>query len=325
MKEMLLVSLKEQFGSFISGEFLSRRLGVTRTAVWKQVQLLREQGYGIEALPRLGYRLLSLPDLLLPAEIQAGLETEILGRKVYHYREIDSTNRLARELGGSGAPEGVIVIAESQQSGRGRLERKWFSPPGGIWFSLLLRPRLLPHQAQLLTLAAASAAVQATVEVCGLAPGIKWPNDLLLSGRKLAGILTEVSAEIDMLHYLVLGVGVNANIPGDALPEELRGTATSLLAQHGHAVDRAAWVRSFLQCFEKQYLAAQNYEFAALLAEWRRCSLTLGRKVTVCLPGRKVDGTALDINEHGALQVRTAAGVETFQSGELRLREREDG
>lgn len=325
MKEDLLVLLKEQLGRYVSGESLSRRLGVTRTAVWKQIQLLREQGYGIEASPRLGYRLLVLPDLLLPAEIQSGLETGILGHKVYHYRETDSTNRLAREFGERGAPEGIVVIAESQQSGRGRLARKWFSPPGGIWFSLLLRPRMLPQQAQLLTLASAVAAVEATTATSGLAPGIKWPNDLLLAGRKLAGILTEVSAETDLVHYLVLGVGVNANIPAEAFPAELQGTATSLLAESGRAVDRAAWLRCFLQGFEKRYVAAQSGQFAALPAEWRRYSLTLGREVTVYLPGRSVEGTAVDIDEHGALQVRTAVGVETFPAGEIRLREKEDG
>ncbi len=323
MRENLLALLKEQAGGYVSGEALSRQLGVTRTAVWKQVQLLREQGYGIEASPRLGYRLLVLPDLLLPAEIQAGLKTAVLGHKVYHYRETASTNRLARELAGRGEPEGTVVIAESQQSGRGRLARSWFSPPGGIWFSLLLRPRLLPHQAQLLTMAAAVAAVEATAATSGLVPGIKWPNDLLLAGRKLAGILTEVSAEMELLHYLVLGVGVNANIPAELFPAELQAAATSLLAQSGQTVDRAAWLRCFLQYFEEQYLAAQNHEFAGLLAQWRRYSLTLGREVTVCLPGRNVDGTAVDIDEHGALQVRTAAGVETFPAGELRLRAKE--
>jgi BirA family biotin operon repressor/biotin-[acetyl-CoA-carboxylase] ligase len=323
MRESLLALLKEHAGRYVSGESLSRRLGVTRTAVWKQVQLLREQGYGIEASPRLGYRLLVLPDLLLPAEIQEGLETAALGHKVYHHYETASTNRLARELAGQGAPEGVVVIAESQRSGRGRLARNWFSPPGGIWFSLLLRPRLLPHQAQLLTLAAAVAAVEATAETSGLVAGIKWPNDLLLAGKKLAGILTEVSAEMELLHYLVLGVGVNANIPAAAFPAELQSTATSLLAQSGRMVDRAAWLRNFLQRFEKWYLEAQGQEFAGLLTEWRRYSLTLGSAVTVCLPGRNVDGTAVDIDEHGALQVRTSAGMETFPAGELRLRAKE--
>jgi len=324
MKEILLVELKQQLGRYISGEDLSRQLGVTRAAIWKQIQVLRDEGYRIEALPRLGYRLLAAPGLLLPAEIQDGLETSILGTKVYHYRETDSTNRLARELGSQGAPEGTLVIAEVQKSGRGRLDRKWVSPSGGIWFSLLLRPQLFPHQAQLLTLVAAVAAVEATEAVSGLVPGIKWPNDLLLAGRKLAGILTEVSAEIDLVHYLVLGVGVNANILADAFPEELRETATSLLLESGQQVDRAAWVRHFLQYFEKHYLSAVSSGFDALLASWRQYSVTLGREVTVYLPGRQVDGTAVDIDEHGALQVRTPTALETFLAGEIRLRDKGD-
>ncbi|MCL5981256.1 MAG: biotin--[acetyl-CoA-carboxylase] ligase [Firmicutes bacterium] len=324
MKEILLAELKRQLGRYVSGEELSQRLGVTRTAVWKQIQALREEGYGIEALPRLGYRLLVAPDLLLPAEIQGGLATSVLGRKVYHYRETDSTNRLARELGSRGEPEGTLVVAERQQAGRGRLDRKWFSPAGGIWLSLLLRPQLFPHQAQLLTLVAAVAAVEATEAVSGLVPGIKWPNDLLLAGSKLAGILTEVSAEIDLVHYLVLGVGVNANIPADAFPAELRETATSMLAVLGQPVNRAAWVRQFLQYFEKHYLVVGSSGFDDLLARWRRYSVTLGHEVTVYLPGRQVSGTAIDIDDHGALQVRTEAGIETFPAGEIRLRDKGD-
>jgi BirA family biotin operon repressor/biotin-[acetyl-CoA-carboxylase] ligase len=320
MKQVLLTILKGEKEKYVSGEELSRQLGVSRTAVWKHIGRLRDEGYRIESLPRLGYRLVSVPDLLLPAEIAEGLVTSALGRKIYHYHKLDSTNRLARELCARGEPEGSLVVAEVQDTGRGRLGRSWSSPAGGIWMTLILRPKLASYQLPLITLTAAVAAVEATLKTTGLKPGIKWPNDLLLSGRKLVGILTEVSAETDRVNHCVLGVGVNANIPPERMPSELQGLATSLLAETGKPVDRAAWVRNFLESMETYYLNAASDQFHVVRMRWKEFSETLGREVTVRLGERSVHGMALDIDESGALQVRTPNGVETMMAGEVTLK-----
>jgi len=325
MKETVLTGLKRHFGRYVSGEELSKHLLVSRTAVWKHIGSLREDGYEIESSPRLGYRLVSVPDLLLPPEIQDGLKTSIFGRQIHYRRTIDSTNRLAKELAAAGATEGTVILAEEQLAGRGRLGRSWVSPAGGIWLSLVMRPQLPPHKAQLVTLLAAVAAVEATQKTTGLVPGIKWPNDLLLGGRKLAGILTEVSAEMERVNYLVLGIGLNANLSAEHFQRELSDSATSLLLEMGQLVSRVAWVQNFLTVFEQAYLQAHEKGFVSVLASWRRYSVTLGQDVIVSLGGRSVHGTALDIDEQGALLVKTVAGLETFLAGEVSLKVKEEG
>lgn len=325
MKETVLAVLKEQAGAYVSGEELSNRLQVSRTAVWKHIGGLRDEGYEIESSPRLGYRLVGVPDLLLPLEIQDGLETEILGRHIEHRRTVSSTNRLARDLAAEGAPEGTVVLAETQESGRGRLGRSWISPVGGIWLSLVLRPNLPPYKAQLITLLAAVAAVEATERVAGVTAGIKWPNDLLLNYRKLAGILTEVSAEMERVNYMVLGIGVNANIEVSCFEDDVAATATSLLAETGQPICRAAWVRQFLKDFEAAYLEAQARGFSGMLDRWRKYSVTLGQDVDIQMSDRSAHGKAMDIDEQGALLVRTEAGLETFLAGDVSLKSQRKG
>ncbi|MCW3489162.1 biotin--[acetyl-CoA-carboxylase] ligase [Dethiobacter alkaliphilus] len=320
MKETLLAILKEHSGAYVSGEELSNRMQVSRTAVWKHIGGLREEGYEIESAPRLGYRLVAVPDLLLPLEIHDGLKTEVMGKKVYHYREVDSTNRVARELARAGEAEGAVVLAEAQSAGRGRLGRAWNSPCGGIWLSLILRPKLPPYKAQLLTLMAAVAATEATAAVSAVTPGIKWPNDLMINGKKLAGILTEVSAEMEQLNYIVLGLGINANIPADWFAGELEQIATSIMAQSGEAVSRVAWVQAFLRNMEQEYMQAEQIGFEDVLKRWRRYSVTLGKGVDVQLADHRESGTAVDIDEQGALLVRTESGVKTFWAGDVSLR-----
>ncbi|MBS3982270.1 MAG: biotin--[acetyl-CoA-carboxylase] ligase [Dethiobacter sp.] len=325
MKETVLAGLKVHFGRYVSGGQLSNQLQVSRTAVWKHIGGLREDGYEIESSPRLGYRLVSVPDLLLPLEIWDGLRTKILGKQIHYRRTMDSTNRLARELAAAGAAEGTVILSEEQLAGRGRLGRSWVSPAGGIWLSLILRPQLAPHKAQLITLLAAVAAVEATQKTTGLVPGIKWPNDLLLGGRKLAGILTEVSAEMERVNYLVLGIGLNANLSAEHFQGELADSATSLLLELGQSVCRVRWVQNFLTLFEQAYLATEEQGFASVLACWRRYSVTLGQDVIVSLGSRSVHGTALDIDEQGALLVKTVSGLETFLSGEVSLKDSREG
>ncbi|HAA37429.1 MAG TPA: biotin--[acetyl-CoA-carboxylase] ligase, partial [Firmicutes bacterium] len=226
---------------------------------------------------------------------------------------------LAKELAKSGAAEGLLVIAERQTAGRGRLGRSWSSPSGGIWLSLLLRPPLTPYMVQGLTLLTAVAAVEATASLCGLKVGIKWPNDLLVHGKKMAGILTELSAEGDCLHYAVVGLGLNANVPLAQLPREVEAIATSILAETKQRINRAEWVQLFLHSFETAYLNMLKDGLTEVLERWRRYSVTLGQPVVIQAAGKQIAGRAVDITEQGALVVETEKGRETLWGGEVSL------
>lgn len=317
MKETLLAFLLESGNRYVSGQEISKRLGTSRTAVWKHVQSLRSEGYLIESSPHLGYRLLAVPDLLHPELISSGLKTKTLGRKLVYFDRIGSTNSEAKRLAAEGAPEGTLVVAEAQTGGRGRLGREWASPAGGIWISLVLRPNMALHRASLFTLAAAVAAREATRLTAGIKAGIKWPNDLLVGGKKLAGILTEVSAETDRVNFLVLGVGLNANLSANDFPAELQDSATSVLLETGRLLDRPAWIKAFLTLMEACYDGAESDGFNEVLDAWRRYSVTLGKKVCVRTAGGMVAGEALDISELGALLIRTEDGVQEIFSGEV--------
>ena len=214
----LLVSLKEAHGNWVSGEELSRKLGVTRTAIWKQACSLRNEGYIIDSSTRKGYMLREALDRLLPAEIGASLRSKRLGHRIVFEKEVDSTNRLARDLAISGAVEGTLVVAETQTGGRGRKGRKWFSPPGeGIYVSLVLRPRFQPAEAPKMTLLAGVALAETLIPAVPSRVTIKWPNDVLAGGKKIAGILIEISTQIDAIDYMVVGVGLNVNTPAREL------------------------------------------------------------------------------------------------------------
>ncbi|HZK25585.1 MAG TPA: biotin--[acetyl-CoA-carboxylase] ligase [Oscillospiraceae bacterium] len=319
MKGKILRLLKENREKFLSGVSISRQLQVSRTAIWKYISVLRDDGYRIKSVAGRGYQLQTVPDLLTPLEIDDGLRTKVLGQQIKYFQEIDSTNRVARKLAQAGAADGLLVIAEKQKAGRGRLGRTWSSPSGGIWFSLILRPPLPPFKVQGLTLLTAVVAVETTALLCGLNVGIKWPNDLIVNGKKLAGILTEVSAEIERLHYVVVGLGLNANVSLSQLPAEVETIATSILAETKRPLRRAEWIQTFLQRFEAAYQEAVVNGFAEILARWRRYSITLGRTIVIHAGGKLITGRAVDINEQGALLVETKNGVETFWAGDVSL------
>ena len=220
MRKAIVEILKRAGDNFISGESIAGELGITRTAVWTHIQKLRENGYYILSLERRGYKLKDAPDLLFPSEIQVGLETEIIGKNMYYYPSVNSTNRTAKSLAYHGAPDGAIVVAEGQENGKGRLDRKFFSPRGkGIWFSVILRPKFLPHDAPKCTLMAAVAVAEA-MNRFNLKAEIKWPNDIMYDGRKLVGILTEITCELSKITYIVVGIGINVNMSREDFPEE---------------------------------------------------------------------------------------------------------
>jgi len=304
-------------GDAISGERLAAQMGLSRAAVWKRVHRLKAQGYVIEGSPRRGYRLLAVPDKLLPEEILQGLKTRSFMGPVHHFETLASTNDLAKELAARGAPEGTVVVAETQTGGRGRLGREWNSPPGvGLYISLVLRPMLPPVELPQITLTTAVAVVRAVRRVAGVAPGIKWPNDLLLNGKKLGGILTEMETESDRIRHVVVGLGLNVNNPG--FPVELVATATSLTLAAGGAFSRVNLLKAWLEEFEELYGRFLNQGFPEILEEWKRFTVTLGRMVTVRQGPREISGLALDVAPDGALLLRTAAGeIVRVTSGEI--------
>ena len=320
----LLSVLAAADGGWVSGAEISRRLGVSRTAIWKQVEALRLLGYQVEAAPRRGYRLVSRPDVLTPEEVLAGLATRRLGRVVEYREAVGSTNDLAKEMARQGAPEGLLVLAEQQTAGRGRMGRSWSTPPGtAIAMSLVLRPDLPPHEAPRITLAAAVAVAEAVREAAGVPAGIKWPNDVQVGGRKLCGILTEMEAEIDRVAFVVVGIGLNVTLRREQMDPAFRETATSLALEGARPVRRAALVQAILARFEAAYDELLGGRFGLVLDRWRALSVTLGQSVRVLgLDGRVMaEGVAEAVDADGALLVRDGAGrIHRVVSGEVSLR-----
>lgn len=280
--------------SDVSGGTLGRQLGISRVAVWKQVQELRKQGYEIASSAK-GYRLESAPDALLPGEFP-GWES-----RVHHVDTIDSTMRLARALARRGAENGTLVLAERQTVGRGRLDRSWVSPAGGIYMTLVTRPAVAPALAPRIGLMASVAVAAAVESLCGLPARVKWPNDVLISDRKVCGILAEMEAECDAVHYVNVGIGLNAN----ALVGELQTGAVSLAELLGGPVDRKRLVRAVVEGILARLPRLAD---ASMLDEWRRRAVTLGREVSIACGREPVMGMALDIDSMGALLVRQADG-----------------
>lgn len=306
----------------ISGEELSAKIGVSRTAVWKHIQALKEEGYQINAHPGKGYYLLKVPDLLLPAEIQQYLSGGKLGSVIEHHYELNSTNERAKELATEGVPEGVLVVAESQNRGKGRLGRGWFSPEGtGIYLSLIFRPSLTPEKAPGFTLLGAVALARAVLEVTDLKVGIKWPNDLLVEGKKFAGILTEMKGEMDRIHSLILGVGINVNTNPEDFPKEIQGNAISLKTVLGRPVSRVQLIGAYLTVLEELYDEYLESGLEPILKAWKEWNITLGQWITVSSGTEKFYGQAIDLDEKGSLIVKDNHGeIRSFISGEVTLK-----
>jgi BirA family biotin operon repressor/biotin-[acetyl-CoA-carboxylase] ligase len=318
-EELVLSFLAEAGDEFVSGEAISDKLGLTRAAVWKHVEALRANGYRIEAVPARGYRLTEVPDRLTPLELRPLLNTHDIGQVLHWYEEIGSTNDRARELAEEGAEHGEVVIAEAQTAGRGRRGRSWASPARkNLYFSVVLRPDLPAERAPELTLVA-SVALCDTLRQAGVDVGIKWPNDLLASGKKIGGILTELAAEPDRVSWVVLGVGLNVNARAEDFPEELRAEATSVLVERGQPAPRALLAAACFTAIESWMDRHAEEGFGPARQAWRERSVTLGREVVVTVEGREVAGTAEDIDDTGALLVRGRSGLERILSGDVAL------
>jgi BirA family biotin operon repressor/biotin-[acetyl-CoA-carboxylase] ligase len=318
----ILAALRAAGGGYVSGNDLAERLHVSRAAIWARVEELRHLGYEIEATPHQGYRLINTPDVLLADDLLARLgRTRVIGRDIRVFQQTTSTNDVVEKLARDGVKEGVVVFAEAQTRGRGRLGRTWLSPARkGLWFSVLLRPPLRPGAITQVTIAAATALVRAIRRHTGLVAEIKWPNDVLVQGRKVAGVLTELSAELDRVHHVVLGIGVDVNVAAGEFPAELRRTATSLQIETKQPVDRAALAVEVLRALDDDYQRLRRGEFGAVAAEWERACSTLGRDVLIRVGDREVRGRAESLDPDGALLVRTEHGyLERIIGGDVTL------
>jgi BirA family biotin operon repressor/biotin-[acetyl-CoA-carboxylase] ligase len=263
-----------------------------------------------------------VPDKLYPQEIYSGLAAARMGQTIHYFEEVISTNEVARRLADRGAEEGTLVLAESQTAGRGRLGRQWFSPAGkGIWVSIVLRPAIQPPKAPNLTMVAAVAAAKAIAEVSSLKAGIKWPNDVLINGKKVCGILTELKAETERIHYVVVGIGLNVNLSSEDFLPELHATATSLALEAGHPVSRVLLTQRLLFHLETAYFSYLSHGFNAIKDAWKKMNVTLGRAVLVTAPEGQYAGMALDIDDNGALLVAGEAGIKSFYAGDVTLRD----
>ena len=306
----------------VSGADLAEQLGISRAAVWARMDELRKVGYDIEAGPHFGYKLVNSPDALHADDLLARLgETKVVGRDIQVFEETTSTNDIIEKLARDGVNEGVAVFAEAQTKGRGRLGRKWISPERkGLWFSVLLRPDLLPQETTQLTVISATALRRAIHTVTGLTPEIKWPNDLLLGGKKVAGILTELSAELDRVHHVILGIGVDVNQNATEFPPELRKLATSLKIESGGEISRAELATAVLRELDLDYARIRAGKFSEVSDEWEAACVTIGRNVSVHIGDRKIRGCAESLDDDGALLLRTEHGLlERIIGGDVTL------
>lgn len=320
MKSEILRLLRETEG-FLSGQQLCSRFQVSRTAVWKVIEQLKEEGYAIEAVRNKGYRMTENPDVISKAELESRIDTKWAGRDVIYFPKTDSTNLRAKAAGEAGSPHGTLFVADQQTAGRGRRGRGWESPDGeNVYMTLLLRPQISPDKASMLTLVMALSAAEGLWQACQVQVEIKWPNDLVINGKKICGILTEMNAEVDYIHYVVIGIGINAN--QTEFPEEIKDTAASLKSETGAQVFRAEMIARILERFEQNYEVFEKTEDLSGLQEaYNQRLVNRDRDVTVLDPAGTYHAHALGINEQGELMVKTQEGeIKNIFAGEVSVR-----
>jgi BirA family biotin operon repressor/biotin-[acetyl-CoA-carboxylase] ligase len=317
----ILALFREQKG-YLSGGEICRTLNVSRTAVWKHITALRGAGYIIEAIPSRGYRLVSAPDILNPEEVAVRLKTSMVGRRLVCLEETVSTNADAFRLAEEGAPEGTVVMADAQSGGKGRRGRVWSSPPGvNLYCSVVLRPRVMPHEAPQLTFLSAVAVARSIEAATGIKAEIKWPNDILLGGGKVAGLLNEMSAETDGINFVILGLGINLNMTLAQFPPDLRHPATSLLVETGERIGRAGFAAILLNELDRLYAGFLDHGFGPVRVEWQRRCNAHGRELVVSDAGHEIArGMFAGIDGDGALLVRMPdGGIERILSGDVKV------
>ncbi|MDE5411896.1 biotin--[acetyl-CoA-carboxylase] ligase [Alkalihalobacterium chitinilyticum] len=302
MKEKLLEMLSENESGFVSGEKISKHLGCSRTAIWKHIEELRKSGYEVEAVPRKGYRIKTRPNTISPHEIKVYLQTEKIGQELTYHESLPSTQEVAHRLAQEGAVEGHVVIADEQTSGKGRLGRVWHSPIGtSISMSIILRPKVSPQKAPQLTLLAAVAVVRGIEKTTGLQCSIKWPNDILLNGKKIVGILTEMQSEPDYVHSVIIGIGINVNHKREQFSSELREIATSLAIAKGEEVSRAKLMSSVFYELESLYEQYLLEGFDVIKPQWESYAISLGKRIVARTIQGTIEGVAKGITNDGVL------------------------
>lgn len=320
MKEEILRLLRSADG-YISGQELCNRFGVSRTAVWKTINQLKEAGYEIEAQQNKGYRLMAAPDLMTEAEIKSLLHTDWVAKEVLYFDTIDSTNTKAQELAEKGYPSGTLVVADKQESGKGRRGRSWVSPSGtGIFMTLMIKPDINPNNASMLTLVAALAVAKAITSVTGEEAMIKWPNDIVVNGKKVCGILTEMNAQFDYINHIVVGIGINVH--NESFPEEISQMASSLMIEAGgKRFHRAQIIAETMSYFEQYYdTFLKTQDLSALVREYDKLLVNRNKSVRVLDPKEPFDGKAMGITPKGELIVDTWESRKLVSSGEVSVR-----
>ncbi|MEH7504620.1 biotin--[acetyl-CoA-carboxylase] ligase [Neobacillus drentensis] len=307
--------------AFLSGQHLAELMGCSRTAVWKHIEELRKEGFELEAVRNKGYRILKTSEKVTADEIRFGLTTNFIGRNIHYEESVESTQKIAHRFASEDAPEGTVIIAEEQLSGRGRMARSWHSPKyTGIWMSMIIRPNIPLSKAPQLTLLAAVAIVQAIEEMTDLIPEIKWPNDILINGKKVTGILTELQAEADRIHSIIIGIGINVNQKKEDFPQELQEIATSLFIEDGKTVSRAELIRSIFKHFEKLYTLYLEQGFLPIKLLWEGYASSIGRYIKARTLTNTIEGKALGITNDGVLQLEDMAGtVHHIYSADIEL------
>lgn len=322
MKDEILARFLNANGEPISGQALADEFQVSRTAIWKHMQTLKEEGYEFETIKKRGYKLLSVPDKVDMGQLQQFLTTERYGRQMHYYDTVDSTQLVAHELVRSGAPDGTVVIAEHQSAGRGRMMREWESSEGkGIWMTVIIRPNVAPHQAPQFTLVTAVSIVQA-MKACfnNFTPEIKWPNDILINGKKTTGILTEMVAEADRIQALLIGIGINVNQQPEDFPDELQNIATSIAIEEGEPIERVHFVANVLDFLEHYSDHYVKNGFGMIKALWEESSGTIGKQVKATTLREVVEGEAISITESGVLEIRQANGeIKSVYSADIEI------
>jgi BirA family biotin operon repressor/biotin-[acetyl-CoA-carboxylase] ligase len=304
MRVEVIQYLRESPG-YISGEAISRKLNISRSAVWKAIQELRREGYRIIAAPHKGYQLEFSPDKLLVNDIKNGLNTKLIGKEIYCFDVLATTMETAFQFGIDHAKEGAVICAETQTKGKGRLGRHWASPEGsGLYFSVILRPTLSSTEVSRLTLLSAVAVAEAIRKVTGLDAQIKWPNDILIKGKKVCGILTELNGDIERVRFVVVGIGINVNAALNRLPEN----ATSLKAQTGSKVNRIELFREVLRSMDEWYAKLTRDGFDEMIERWKELSFTIGRKIKINDHHVTVEGQAVGLDEYGGLLIKKSDG-----------------
>ena len=319
MKNKVLEALYEKKGEYVPIDDLASKLEIPVSKVQEHITSLENEGYLIEMSSDKEFKLKEDLTLLLPHKLKDKLNTSYIGKEIHYFREVDSTNEVAKKLAREGAPEGTIIIAESQSRGKGRRGKKWISPLGGAWLSIILRPNTLPINAPQLTFIAGVAAAQTIKDEYGLDAGIKWPNDVLIDKKKVCGVLTEISTEINTIDYIVTGIGIDANIDVNLLPPELRDTTTSIKSELDHDISRMILVQKFLGNFETMYDEFNKGNFQEILRKWRQLSKTIGRQVEIRKGTEFIRGEAVGVNSKGALILELEDGtLQKIISGECR-------